>query len=258
MQKITLPIEETKEDRVSPSKPDFSWAGKMLMYSAIFIISSFLFFYSFSYFIVSKISIEKEKEIFGDVYLEEDLEKFDTSLLTTKIKELEKYNIYIQNDDEINAFASPGANIFINTGLLENVKNEEEIIFILAHEIGHIENRHILKRFSLQIPFTMTLSFLGIDLGGGIIDTNDLIGNFFSRQDETESDAYGIEILNKNGLNLKCATNFFETLEKERFLNPPEILSTHPTDKHRINNILQKNTHNNKPCKKWKYKKDTQ
>ncbi len=254
MQKIKLPIEETKEDKVIPSKPDFSWAGKMILYSLAFVFITFSFFYAFSYFIVSKISIEKEKEIFWDFFIEENMKKFDLSLLKTKIEKFKDYNIYINDSNEVNAFATPWANILINKWLLEQVESEEELIFIIAHEIWHIENRHIIKRFSMQIPFTMSLNFLWIDLWIWTIKAEDLIWNYFSRQDEKEADLSWIKALNKASLNLKCATRFFEKLEKERKIKLPQILSTHPNDENRIKDILKENKNSEKKCREWKWK----
>ncbi len=255
MQKIKLPIEETTEDKVIPSKPDFSWAFKMILYSLIFTAIIFWFFYSFSYFVVWKISIEKEKELFWNFFVEKYMKEFDLSLLKTKIKKFENYNIYIQDSDEINAFATPWANIFINRWLLEKAKSEEEIIFIIAHEIWHIENRHIIKRFSFQMPFYMTLSFLWIDFWDNFINTENLVWSFFSRQDEKEADLSWIKTLNSASLNLKCATNFFKRIKEEEWIKPPEILSSHPSDNNRIENILRENKNSGKKCREWKWKK---
>lgn len=253
MQKIKLPISQDK--KVSPSKPDFSWAFKMFLVSACFIIITFLFFYSFSYFVVWNISIQDEKKYFGSLFIEEDMKKFDLNTLKTKVEKFADYDIYIQKSNEINAFATPWANILLTSAFLENIENEEELIFVIAHEIWHIEKRHILKRFSLEMPFYMSLSFLWMHFWDSFIDTNKLLWNLFSRNAEKQADKEAINFVNELWLNLKCAARFFEKLEEERFLHPPEILSTHPSDASRIKKILTENKNSGKNCILWEKQK---
>lgn len=248
MQKIKLPIEETKEDKISPTKPDFSWTWRMILFSLWFIIITFWFFYGFSYFVISKISIEDEKKYFWSLYVEKDMKKFDLDFLKTKVKKFQNYDIYIKDSDEINAFASPWANIFLTKALLENVENEEELIFVLAHEIWHIEKRHILKRFSLEMPFSMTLNFLWLNFWDWIIDSQKLLWDYFSRNDEKEADKEAMKLVNSLWLNLKCSTRFFERFKENNSIEIPEILSTHPSDTNRIKNLLKENKNPKKDC----------
>ena len=55
-------------------------------------------------------------------------------------------NIYIVNDNSLNAFVSDGNNMFVNTGTLMRADNENEIVGVLAHETGHIMGGHILRQ----------------------------------------------------------------------------------------------------------------
>ena len=58
-----------------------------------------------------------------------------------------KYNIYILKEDQVNAFATLGNNIFIFTGLIDFTENPFELAAVLAHEIGHIEKNHVKEFF---------------------------------------------------------------------------------------------------------------
>jgi predicted Zn-dependent protease len=55
-----------------------------------------------------------------------------------------KYHFYVIKDDSLNAFASPAGHIFINSGLIQAMENEEELAGVISHEIAHASLRHIM------------------------------------------------------------------------------------------------------------------
>lgn len=247
MEKIKLPIKEHIEDNITPSNPDFSWLGKMLMITIpVFIISYFLF-YIFAYFVVWAISLEKEKELFSDITSNEtkiDINKF----LTNKIENLENIDIYFQDSEEINAYAMIWANIIITKWLLENIKNEEELIFIIWHEMEHIKNRDVLKSLLTDIPFYITLQFIWIQLNETIFS---IATAYNSQTTEIEADNWWINLVNKMNLNLGCSLNFFE--EESYFQTYLQFISTHPSNIKRIENIKKQNLNTHKECNAFHY-----
>jgi len=56
------------------------------------------------------------------------------------------YEFFVIQDDGLNAFAMPGGLVFVHTGLLEVIDTENELLCVLAHEIGHVQGRHIARR----------------------------------------------------------------------------------------------------------------
>ena len=56
------------------------------------------------------------------------------------------YRFFVVPSDQFNAFAAPSGLIFFYTGLIETMKTEDELLSVLAHEIGHVESRHIASR----------------------------------------------------------------------------------------------------------------
>ena len=80
------------------------------------------------------------------------------------------YRFYIVKDDVYNAFATPAGHIFINSGLLEAMENEEELAGIIAHEIAHVVCRHISQKIDRSKKIELaTLAGIaaGIFLGAG-------------------------------------------------------------------------------------------
>ena len=159
MQKIDLPI-DTNES--SPTNPDFGWWFKMLGIFVWFLAFSYLVFFIFSNVVLKNLSLETEKEWFWDI---EKWEKFDyEKYLDYKIPEFSDYNFNLDSSEEINAYAFIWWNININRWFLDDIENQEELVFVMAHEMAHIKNRDVLRALSTEIPLQITMQFLWFDI----------------------------------------------------------------------------------------------
>jgi Zn-dependent protease with chaperone function len=95
------------------------------------------------------IEIKNQNEILYEHSSLPKLQSIVTKILNNWVEPLEGYNYRVQviRDDEPNALAVAGGNIYVTSGLLDIVENDDELEFILAHEIAHIERRHLLRQF---------------------------------------------------------------------------------------------------------------
>ncbi|MBF9254777.1 M48 family metalloprotease [Pontibacter sp. 172403-2] len=158
------------------------------------------------------------------------------------------WTVNIINDDEtLNAFATPGGHIYVYTGLIKFLENEDHLAGVLAHEIAHADRRHSVRQLQRDYGIAILLSVaLGNDPGtlkqiaaqlGGT-----LAGLKFSRDAESEADAYSVRYL--GGTNYYAcdgAAGFFIQLNQQAQQGtPPEFLSTHPNPDNRIENIQRK------------------
>ena len=153
--------------------------------------------------------------------------------------------------DAINAFAGPGGIIGIHRGLILAAHSTDEVAAVLAHEIGHVTQHHLLRRFSRAGQ--NNLSAFATLLAALLIGQADpqagmaafYAGNAlnlerqlkFSRHHETEADAVGIGLLAESGYDPKAMAQFFLTLQARSLSDPsqtPEVLRTHPVTPHRI------------------------
>lgn len=232
--KIDLPI-EVKD--AQPHKPDIKWAWMTIGVIIWFCTLSFLAFHVFAIFIVSNINLEKEKEIFWNIFSKEmDIKKIEKYYTFQKnIPEFENYNIFVTDSPENNAFTYLWWNIILTTALLEGITYEEELIFVIAHEIWHVQSRHVLTALARDLPFKMTLLFLGVNIDLGFSNSTDMVVNVFSRKAENESDIIAIQIMKNNGLNTYCATPFFTQLWDISV----EFMSSHPSNKSRSKVMMQ-------------------
>ena len=247
MKKIELPIQV---EEPNPKKMDWRRLKDMLISLLIMFIIIFWCFYLFSELIVRNISIQQEKELFS----EWDCNKLDISkYIDYKIPEFEEYNICLLDLDEVNAYAWLGWNIYVTKWLLNYIKTQEELVFILAHEVGHIVHRDIIRRvvnkMSFSIWFYILAKFLWIDVGN-LADLVELSNTLYSKAEELEADKYAINLCKKYRVNLNCVIDFFKNDDK--LYDTLMLLSDHPLNQTRIK-LIKKNISNDKKiCKKLK------
>jgi predicted Zn-dependent protease len=149
------------------------------------------------------------------------------------------YTFQVVKDDSINAFATTGGFIYLNTGLIEAADNEAQLASVIAHEIGHIEEEHMIEQMR------QTAIARGVAVAAGL-DRNTLVNIGVdlalrlpnSREDELEADQVGLDILKKAGYAPSAMVNFMEKLQKKSG-SVPSFLSTHPAVGDRINTLKQ-------------------
>jgi beta-barrel assembly-enhancing protease len=150
------------------------------------------------------------------------------------LRDLE-YRLYLVNFPGPNAMAFPGGGIGVTPDLLDLLENEAGLAFVLAHEIGHHQHRHILHRLGRGILFGVFSSLLGGDgmaPVGGAIRVADLT---FSRGQEHEADAEALRRVHQVYGNLDGALEFFEALEaKDPEGDWVQYFSTHPLTRDRL------------------------
>lgn len=148
-----------------------------------------------------------------------------------------RYEFSLVKSDKINAFTIPGGNIYMFSELMKTAENPEEVAAVLAHEIGHAEQRHVVTKLIKELSLTVIVSVLsGGDPSLLTKILKDIIGNSFDRKQEEEADKFALDLLEKAGISPKNLAKFFEHL-KEKDLDYDEnleILMTHPHNDKRI------------------------
>ena len=160
-----------------------------------------------------------------------------------KYKEEFSYKVTIINDaNTLNAFVTPGGQIYVYTGLIKFLDQESELAGVLAHEIAHAENRHSVKQMAKQVGTSFLISLV---LDGDYSQLLNMGAKMlflkFSRRDEKEADEYAVQYLNDTEYDPRGVAGFFQKMIKEeKDVRIPAFLSTHPASQDRIENILQK------------------
>lgn len=191
----------------------------------------------------SQVTLIKDPEIVGYV------KRIGDRILANIDDKYFNYRFFVIKDSGINAFAVPGGLIFVHSGLLEVLDNEDELACVLAHEIGHVQGRHIARRMERMQKVniaTAAVAVAGLFLGGGqagsaVLATsgalNATIGLKYSREDEEEADRRAYQWLCKTGYSPKGLLDVMKKIQQYRWLGNdaiPSYLSTHPTSSQRI------------------------
>jgi predicted Zn-dependent protease len=159
------------------------------------------------------------------------------------------YEFFVIEDQGINAFAMPGGLIFVHTGLLEVISTEDELGCVLAHEIGHIQGRHIARRMERMQAVTLASAAMaigGLFLGGSQASTAAIVSSGalassidlkYSRADEEEADRRADQWLCKAGYDPAGLSSVMKKILQFRWLGSdaiPSYLMTHPDSSQRI------------------------
>ena len=155
------------------------------------------------------------------------------------------YHFAILNSQEQNAFAAPGGYIFITVGLLKTLNNEAELAGVLAHEIAHVTQKHMLdaiRRGSLMGSVSeLTLTAMKQDpaLFSNVIDemTDLLFTKGLDKDKEFEADVVGVEYAYRAGYNPQGLEDYLQTLAKEEGHVESKFFTTHPSTTLRISKI---------------------
>lgn len=149
-----------------------------------------------------------------------------------------EYHFYLLEDDAMNAFTTPGGNIYVNTGLLDKLKSDDQVASVLAHEIGHCAARHTIKKFQAALGYNIisaiVISQITEDQAKRItaLSTNavmSIIFSSYSRKDEYEADRLGLKYMHQSCFQPRAAVETFRILEaEEKGPQVPLILRSHP------------------------------
>ena len=246
-----IPRQAETNDNVTPTHPLKELAlllgGLLAIIVAVYILLGFLVD-----IIVPRISHETEAKLagifVGMVKQHEDVAD-KTRALQSLVDHLQDrcvklpyhFKVHVRDAPTINAMAMPGGHIVVFTGLLEKVESENELSFILSHEMGHYAHRDHLRGFGRAMVFmTVAASLFGADSGVSRIvgQALNLTEMRFSRDQETWADEFALEAVNCRYGHVAGAIDFFRNIPKEQ---DPGIFghyfASHPENQRRIDHL---------------------
>ena len=142
-----------------------------------------------------------------------------------------KFDVTVVKSDVINAFALPGGFVVVFTGLMKKAESGEEVAGVLSHELNHVLQRHGLERILKSLGLLTVVSIVLGDQQGlvGMMKQLgvELLTLKFGREQETEADLKGLQLLQRAKIDPSGMIRFFERLS-EKDQGRMEWLSTHP------------------------------
>ena len=158
-----------------------------------------------------------------------------------QLKNTKKLKFTVIDSDIMNAFALPDGSIVVYTGIIDSMKDYEELAGLIGHEVAHVNHRHSMKMLCRNLSGYLFISTILGDANGVMAvfgeNINALQSLSFSREFEREADIEGFKIVTSNGVNPKGMSTLFKRLQKVHNIVIPEFLSSHPVTADRIKYI---------------------
>lgn len=188
---------------------------------------------------------EKAVKLYTDPVVTNYINALGQSLVRHSKRSNIPYTFKVVDKKGVNAYAVPGGFIYIHLDLIRIAKTESELAFVLGHEIGHIVGQHSMKRLTKVYGIEIVKRIV-LDENSG--EAQKLITDIiaagllfrYSRDNERESDFYGVQNIYDAGISPEGAIGFFETLRNLQKREPStleKLISTHPVHNERITNV---------------------
>jgi predicted Zn-dependent protease len=155
------------------------------------------------------------------------------------------FQFFVLEEEEVNAFSLPGGFIYVNSGLVKKVKNDDELAAVLAHEAAHVAQRHAIKRLENSLGYSalrlLTLNVPQDELTRRKSDIAfmQLILSY-SREDEIEADSLSVQYLRSAEFDPSAILSFLTTLkdiQMKESIKPKIHFRTHPYISERIASV---------------------
>ncbi len=204
-------------------------------------------------------SVKSSETILHEPFAQEYIETLGKTLAAaTQDNDVQSFDFFILDSPQINAFAGPGGHIGIYSGLILTTQSESELAAVVAHEIAHVTQKHLMRAFyeasQLSIPSAAVLLaavILGATVGGDAALATAIGGQAalmqkqinFTRSNEKEADRVGINTLARSSFETHSMPVFFERMGRANrtyATELPEFLRTHPVTTNRIAESLSR------------------
>ena len=175
---------------------------------------------------------EKGPSILRDTETEALFDEVAKPLVEAAKLDPKSVKVVLLNDSEINAFVAGSQNVYVNSGLITNADNVNQLQAVVAHELGHVAGGHAIRmgegaKEATGITLaTMVLGAIAIAAGAGdagmglmMMGQQAAMNRFlaFTRAQETSADLAGVDYLSKAGISGKGSLEFFKKLQNQEY-----------------------------------------
>ena len=183
---------------------------------------------------VEHLSVENEKRLMSYVNVDFNLSQAQPNAylqqVTQKLAECANlpYHIqtYLLDEDTINAFAVPGGKIVVTRGMLEHLKNENELASVIGHELGHFKHRDHLKGLGKSLVLGVLSMIVAENYGTAFATTLQVSDARYSQSQELAADLFGVDMLACAYGGVKDAYTLFMRMDKGKRWK--YFLASHP------------------------------
>lgn len=199
-------------------------------------------------------SIRASQPVIDDPLMNSYIQQLGERLVASSDAAGRSFHFFLIESSQINAFAGPGGYIGIYSGLITTTQSESELASVVAHEIAHVTQNHLIRSFDAAKRLSLPMAALAIaalvlgaatdNVAAGVAATTGIQAGIaqsqinFTRSNEEEADSFGIQALAKADFDPQAMASFFDRMGKATRLydngQMPEFLRTHPVTTNRI------------------------
>lgn len=189
--------------------------------------------------------ITKKENVLEDEKLQERIEKIGKKITAVSDRSNIKYEFHVLDNKELNALSLPGGIIYIYKGMLDKLNNDE-LAFVIGHEVGHVAAKHAVKTIQANMAFQLVLSIAFAAMGKDTSTATNvaratntaynLIALGYSRKDEYLADNLAVKYMYKAHFKPQAAISALEKFKTEEGfrLKILDYFRTHPSLRDRI------------------------
>ena len=185
---------------------------------------------------------QSDKEI-KDENITKPVDSILTKICSANNIDRSEIKLHIISSGEINAFALPNKHLIVFEGLLEATDNEAEVAGVIGHEVGHMEQNHVMKKLIKEVGLTVLISMTSGNGGGEIIkETLKLLSSTaYDRSLEKEADIKSVDYLLNAHINPEPFANFLFKLADDESKVEKNLswIKTHPDSRERAEYIIE-------------------
>ncbi|NLZ16128.1 MAG: M48 family metalloprotease [Desulfobulbaceae bacterium] len=197
-------------------------------------------------------SVRKDLRILDDPDINQYINRLGSQVLQVVGPQYFDYRFFVVQSDQFNAFAAPAGLVFFYSGLIEAMRKEDELVSVLAHEIGHVTSRHLAQRMDKGTKVSaasLLLGLAGLALGvpglsqglfTGSLAAGQTINLRYSREDEEQADrlSFGwMQEMQRNPESMQDMLRTMRRITRYRMGNVPQYLLTHPNPEARLDYV---------------------
>ena len=194
-------------------------------------------------------SVRRELRVLDDPDISRYINDLGAQVLAVAGPTHFNFRFFVVKSEQFNAFAAPAGLVFFYSGLIEAMRKEDELVSVLAHEIGHVQSRHIADRLEKNTRVGLLSALLGVaglalgvpGLSEGIMTGSLAAGQAaalkYSREDEEQSDrlAFGwMQAMGRDPEGMRDMLRTMRRITRYRMNNVPQYLLTHPDPEARV------------------------
>ena len=191
--------------------------------------------------------VEKELKFSADPLVQKRVEDIGKKISAVSDRKEIDYYFRVLDDEEVNAVSLPGGYVYVNSGLLDKVANDDELACILAHEVGHIVARHSIKKLQAMQSYSILRLLVAVAPGTSEVSSaadaaflQFLLG--YGRQDELLADQLGARYAKLAGYDPHGMITFLiklQDINRRMPLRERSYYKTHPYVPDRIRVVKQ-------------------